>query len=282
MRSVIYLFLLLTFYSCNQADTQSKYSTSSLISKKSNSVLIVSWNIQDFGKTISETQMGDITSILKDADIIALQEVVAGYGGSQAVARLCDNLNRSGAKWDYTISDPTNSGRKKERYAFLWKTHIVKSNRKGNLVSELSNLVLREPFQQTFKVNEKEVTILNYHSRKHLDSPELEIPFITSYINLNKNKNIIWLGDFNLNSSHNVFKELMELGYKSSFKKTKTTLKRKCKMGNYFSHSIDHIFIPDSIELIDGGAIDFVQKCDNLKVKRLISDHLPVYSLINI
>jgi hypothetical protein len=46
---------------------------------------------------------------LRDYDIIAVQEVVAGYGGVQAVARLSDELNRTGTKWDYIISDPTSS-----------------------------------------------------------------------------------------------------------------------------------------------------------------------------
>ncbi|MBE5322017.1 hypothetical protein IM793_22875 [Pedobacter sp. MR2016-19] len=35
-------------------------------------------------------------------DLIAIQEVVAGYGG-QAVARLADELNRTGQKWDYSF-----------------------------------------------------------------------------------------------------------------------------------------------------------------------------------
>ncbi len=51
---------------------------------------------------------------------------MAGYGGAQAVARLADELNRKGTKWDYVISDPTSSSAyKTERYAFIWKTSKV-------------------------------------------------------------------------------------------------------------------------------------------------------------
>ena len=68
-----------------------------------------------------------IAETAKNYDIIAIQEVVAGYGGAQAVARLADELNRKGTKWDYTISDPTSSSAyKTERYAFIWKTSKVK------------------------------------------------------------------------------------------------------------------------------------------------------------
>jgi hypothetical protein len=37
--------------------------------------------------------------ILFEDYIIAIQEVVAGYGGAQAVAKLADELNRKGSKW---------------------------------------------------------------------------------------------------------------------------------------------------------------------------------------
>ncbi len=67
-----------------------------------------------------------MAELVRDADIVAIQEVVAGYGGAQAVARLVDNLNRKGAKWDYVISDPTNSPKYvTERYAFIWKTKNI-------------------------------------------------------------------------------------------------------------------------------------------------------------
>jgi hypothetical protein len=35
-----------------------------------------------------------IAKYIKDYDIIAIQRVVAGYGGAQAVARLTNELNR--------------------------------------------------------------------------------------------------------------------------------------------------------------------------------------------
>jgi len=63
-------------------------------------VWLLSWNIRDFGKTKSAETIMYVASIVKDYDIIALQEVVSGYGGSQAVARLADELNRSWGKME--------------------------------------------------------------------------------------------------------------------------------------------------------------------------------------
>jgi endonuclease/exonuclease/phosphatase family metal-dependent hydrolase len=44
----------------------------------------VSWNIQNFGKSKSEVEINFIANTLKNYDIIAIQEVVAGYGASSS------------------------------------------------------------------------------------------------------------------------------------------------------------------------------------------------------
>ena len=88
---------------------------------------IVSWNISHFGKTKDASEIKRIAQIVRDFDIIAIQEVVAiDPAGAKAVARLADELNRMGAKWDYRVSNPTNSSSgKTERYAFIWKSKKV-------------------------------------------------------------------------------------------------------------------------------------------------------------
>jgi endonuclease/exonuclease/phosphatase family metal-dependent hydrolase len=88
---------------------------------------LLSWNLQNFGKSKSKSEIAFIANTVKYFDIIAIQEVVAGYGGAQALAKLADELNRKGSKWDYVISDPTtNIAYKTERYAFIWKTANLK------------------------------------------------------------------------------------------------------------------------------------------------------------
>ena len=83
-------------------------------------ISLVSWNIRDFGKTKNSDELEKIAEIVGDTDILAIQEVVAGYGGAQAVAKLSDILNRKGSKWDYVISNPTKSSKYvTERYAFI-------------------------------------------------------------------------------------------------------------------------------------------------------------------
>ena len=62
-KNVLILFLLLTFSSFSQQ----------------NDFRLISWNIQDFGKTKSSKELNEIADIIREADIVAIQEVVAWY-----------------------------------------------------------------------------------------------------------------------------------------------------------------------------------------------------------
>ncbi|PPK94765.1 endonuclease/exonuclease/phosphatase family metal-dependent hydrolase [Nonlabens xylanidelens] len=245
-------------------------------------IALVSWNIRDFGKTKSAEEIEQIGAILKEYDVIALQEVVSGYGGSQAVARLADYLNRTGSKWDYSISNPTKSPKyKTEKYAFLWKTSKVKVIEKAKLITDLDECVYREPYQvklESKKGSKGSFTLLNYHSRKHSEQPEIEVSCINDYMMNHKNENIILAGDFNLTIDHNVFDKIKNDSYKACLNGNRTTLKRLCKDGNYLNHAIDNIiYNAAKNELMDCGTIDFVKECGQLESMRMLSDHLPVY-----
>jgi len=239
---------------------------------------LISWNIQDFGKTKSSETINNIANIVKGYDIVVIQEVVSGYGGAQAVAKLADELNRKGAKWDYVVSNPTKSPPyKTERYAFLWKPHKVKAIGRGRLVKELQSSVYREPFEMTFKKDDKVFKIWNYHSRKYNDHPEEETkPLIQSV--LNQEIPIVLVGDFNISETNAVFDELYARNYMAVLNNQKTTLKHKCKAGQYLYHSIDNIYFPKQhIILKESGKIDYIKECENLIAARKISDHLPVF-----
>ncbi|MDT0689965.1 hypothetical protein RM549_09235 [Salegentibacter sp. F188] len=101
-------------------------------------VKICSWNLQNLGKSKSDFEIEIMAQTIKNFDVVAIQEVVAGYGGPQAVARLVDELNRTGAKWNYQISEATESTPyATERYAFLWKTSNVQSVGRASLIKTM-------------------------------------------------------------------------------------------------------------------------------------------------
>lgn len=301
-KQFIFFLLLALLFSCNsiskhsnQLADQVNFSThKGLIEKlndqgdkssdleKSKSLKVASWNIRHLGRTKTSEDIHQIADILRDFDMVAIQEVVAkDPAGAQAVAKIADELNRMGAKWDYQVSDPTKSPSVyiSERYAFLWKTSKVSMVHRAYLDKELEDLCFREPFIATFKLKGKSTPfyVLNYHSRKYYDKPEEEIIHFIDYPERLASNRILIMGDFNLDEKHAVWKPLYRKGFKSALQNERTTLKVKCKDGNYRSHAIDNVYFTSGIQRIQAGNVDFVKTCEGLKRAREISDHLPIY-----
>ncbi|QXP71258.1 endonuclease/exonuclease/phosphatase family protein [Polaribacter sp. R2A056_3_33] len=248
-----------------------------------NSLRIVTWNIRDLGRTKNAEEIIEIAKILRNFDLVAIQEVAAkDPAGAQAVAKIVDELNRMGSKWDYQISNPTKSPSvyMSERYAILWKTSKVSILEKAYLDKDLEDKCFREPFIGKFKLKKGKTPfyVVNFHSRKHNDHPEEEIKFLKDYPKRLNTNNIFIVGDFNLNERHKVWDDLYGLGFKSAVKNKKTTLKMACKKDVYLNHSIDNIYYNSSeVQIINSNHLDFVKTCDNLKTARMLSDHLPVF-----
>jgi endonuclease/exonuclease/phosphatase family metal-dependent hydrolase len=289
------LLLIFVFISCN-SKTDKRYSeqTSSInqISQSfafnkpkpltSKNTTLASWNIQDLGRTKNPEELREIANILRNFDIVAIQEVVAkDPAGAQAVAKIADELNRMGAKWDYRISDPTKSPSVyiSERYAFLWKTSKVSLIHRAYLDEELQDICNREPYIAAFKLKGKSdpFYVINFHSRKHDDRPEEEIIHFLDYTSRLKSDRIIIAGDFNLDENHQVWKPFYRSGFKSALQNTPTTLKMKCKNDTYLNYAIDNIYFGPSIKFLQSGSVDFVGSCQELEWARRLSDHLPVF-----
>ena len=240
---------------------------------------LISWNLENFGQSKSNQTINYIANTIKDFDIIAIQEVVAGNGGAQAIARLADELNRTGAKWDYTISDPTSSSAyKTERYAFIWKTSKIKKIGKAWLEKKYHLEIDREPYYCTFQYKNKQFTIANFHAITKNRQPETEIKYFkflpTEYPSLN----LIFAGDFNCPQSHTVFIPLKNMGYKSIVVNQKTSLKKECKNGKCLASEFDNMYYNSSkFKLINSGVIPFYKDFNSLQEARVISDHIPIW-----
>ena len=242
-------------------------------------VKLLSWNIENLGKSKSDSTIMYIAETAKNYDIIAIQEVVAGYGGAQAVARLADELNRKGAKWDYTISDPTSSSAyKTERYAFIWKTSKVKKIGKAWLEQKYHLEIDREPYFCTFQYEDKQFTLVNFHAITKNRQPETEIKYFKFLPNEYPKLNLIFAGDFNCPQSHTVFNPLKKMGYESVFIGQKTSLKKECKNENCLASEFDNIFYSSAkIKVLDSGVLHFYTNFNSLKEARTISDHIPIW-----
>lgn len=241
-------------------------------------VKILSWNIENFGKSKSDSTLIYIANTIKNYDIVAIQEVVAGYGGAQAVAKLADELNRTGSKWDYTISVPTSSSAyKTERYAFLWKTTKVKKIGKAWLEKKYHLEIDREPYYCTFSYQNKEFTIANFHAITKSKQPETEIKYFKFLPSLYPELNLLFVGDFNCPQSHSVFNPLKKMGYVSAFIKQKTSLKKTCNNNDCLASEFDNIWYNSSkINCSNAKVIHFYESFETLNQAREISDHIPI------
>jgi deoxyribonuclease-1-like protein len=242
-------------------------------------VKLLSWNLENFGKSKSDKEISFIANTIKDYDIVTIQEVVAGNGGVQAVAKLVDELNRKGTKWDYRISEPTSSSAyKTERYVFLWKPSTVKLKGKPWLEQKYHLEIDREPYYATFEIKGKNITIASFHAITKSKQPETEIKYFKFLPEEYPTLNLIFAGDFNCPQTHSVFTPLKKVGYVPILKNQKTSLKTKSKGNNYLASEYDNIFYKtNSINYINSDVILFYKKFNSLHEARKVSDHLPVW-----
>ena len=248
---------------------------------KNNGVSILSWNLQELGKSKNEEERNFIVNILRHFDVVAIQEVVTSFYGAQAVVSLAEDLNRTGADWRYAVSEST-TGRGSERYAYLWKTSKVKLAEAPMLSKRLEADVDREPYLVKFETQDakkNDFILVNFHAVPENREPAYEIYQLKYIEEAFPNDNIIYMGDFNLSEKHEVFNVLYRRNYEPVFSNLKTTLKRKAVNGVYHSNAFDNIFFnTKEIGIKDAGAIDFVQDFRSLEEARQISDHLPVWA----
>ncbi|WP_333809255.1 endonuclease/exonuclease/phosphatase family protein [Flavobacterium sp.] len=263
------IFYLLLFLSCHILFSQVK---------------LLSWNVENLGSSKSDKDIAFIVKTIKDYDVVALQEIVAGDGGAQAVAKLAEELNRKGLKWDYTISDPTSSNAyKTERYAFLWKTNKVKKIGDAWLEKKYHLEIDREPYYCTFEYNGKQFTIANFHAITKSKQPETEIKYFKFLSAQYPTLNLLFVGDFNCPQSHTVFNPLKKMGYTCVFINQKTSLKKECDENECLASEFDNIWYNSSkISISNSKVIHFYESFETLKEAREISDHIPITAEITI
>lgn len=248
-------------------------------------VSVCSWNIMNFGKSKSDSELSFIAATLNKYDIIAIQEVVAGNGGAQAVARLVNILNNKGAQWDYAVSDPTTSDNpsSKERYAYVWKPSKVKKNGKCWLEQNFQKEIDREPYMSTFAYEGKPFTIVSFHAVPKKKNPESEIKYFKLLPALYAKLNLIFMGDFNCPQSNQVFIPLKKMGYATILSNQKTSLKQKCKGNDCLASEYDNMFFNSKRNsTLKAGIVPFHTAFTTLKEARTISDHLPIWSVFKI
>lgn len=243
-------------------------------------ISICSWNLKDFGKSKSVGELKIIANILKSFDVIAVQEVVAGPGGIQAIVKLVNQMNASGINsWAYAVSAITSgTSYKSERYAFIWSVDRVKKVDEPWLENKYALLIDREPYYGRFKKSNKIFTLVSFHALTKSKQPETEIKYFKFLPDLYPTDNLIFCGDFNLPQSHSVFNPLKKIGYAAALIAQKTSLRQKCINDDCLASEFDNFYFNTAkVNLKRTGIIHFYKAFENLKAARLISDHVPIF-----
>ncbi len=241
--------------------------------------VICSWNLKDFGIAKSAATLDYIAKTVTDCDILAIQEVVAGNGGVETVAKLAALLNKGNVYWAYVVSPPTSGNSyKTERYAFLWKSARVQLKEKPWLEKKYSLEIDREPYFATFSFGSKECTLVNFHAITKNMQPETEIKYFKFLPAEYPEKNLLFLGDFNCPETHTVFNPIKAMGYKAALIDQKTTLRKKCIQHDCLSSAFDNFFyMPGYVHVDTTWAFYFYKQFQTMEDAGKISDHLPVF-----
>lgn len=246
------------------------------IQPQQDTFVMLTWNIANFGKSKDDAEILFVAKTIKNADIVSIQEVSTGAAGAKAVAQLADELNRMGAKWDYTISDPT-TGNGSERYAFLWKTAKIKNKTRPWLEKDLDALIDREPYLGRFTFNGKDFLMVNFHAIPKSKKPATEIVELVVLQKKYATDRLFMMGDFNYPESGEAFETLKAAGLTSSFVGQKTSLKQVEKDGQSLANEYDNIFYEtNQAQMKDSKAILFFESFSDLKAAKLVSDHIPL------
>lgn len=243
-------------------------------------VRLVTWNLYNFGRSKDASEIAVMVQVLRDYDLVAVQEVSTGEAGVQAVARLDAELDRTGATWDYIVSDPT-SGDGSERYAYLWKPSRVQLVGQGWLDPSLAQPIDREPYLARFehRASGRQMLLASFHAVPQGKDPEREIVLLDQLHERYLDDHLLIMGDFNEGQDDEAFDDLKQAGYTPVLIGQKTSLRmRRRDDGDHLANEYDNIFY-ETIPLRAGaiGVIDFTDQFRTLKEARTISDHLPVF-----
>lgn len=260
---VVFIFLHFTFTSSAQ-----------------NEIKLLSWNLQNFGKSKKYEQLDFIADQMYTFDLIAVQEVLKNHG-EEAIFKLTKILNEKSKNsiWQAAISDSTTGNPfQSERYAFIWNSKRIQLIDSVWLDPHFEKSIEREPCFATFVFQKDTFTLVNFHAVPKSKQPEQEIKYFKNYPLLYPSLKLIFLGDFNVPAHNNVFNPLKKQGFSSALVGQKTTLKMKCIGDECLASEYDNFYYQSQyFQKIKAGIIPFYLSFPDMVAARKISDHVPIW-----
>jgi len=176
-------------------------------------IKIATWNIRDLSTSSrNDFELLQISYVLKDYDLIAIQEV----NNEDSLDKLKAWLGTIGHTFDYLFSPRSGTGSAGEHYAFLYRTDIIEPLDTGQLAD--GNFA-RPPYFASFRAGDFDFTIVSIHVCSGCGGlaeagRELEVARLGLIYNSLMNgpeKDVIVVGDFNLNPNNGSFINLVSV-----------------------------------------------------------------------
>jgi len=261
-----------------------------------NSLIVSSWNTKHLGR--DNFDYNSASELIRNYDIIALQEVNTTESGAKALNRLKLFLQqKTGELWCSALSlIPTDSIR--ERYAYLWKdSRLSWVNRSGKVVlrcptnhmtSKLvefnQSKIVREPSIATFivKGSRYKFKLASVHLVPTKKKPQKEVPYLFAAFNPSKVP-IIVAGDFNLSADHKAFDSIKKQGWINALSgRQRTSLRSKTRTlyqpyDNFWIWDRNYYATRCSRKIGVKDLYTFFPKLPTKSVYNQISDHSPIF-----
>jgi endonuclease/exonuclease/phosphatase family metal-dependent hydrolase len=177
-------------------------------------IKIATWNIRDLStNSRSDFELLQISYILQNYDFIAIQEV----NDQEVILRLVYWLKVLDNSYGSLVSPPSGTGSEREQYTFLYRKKSIKRLGSSKLAE---GDFARPPFIASFKAGNFDFTVISIHvcfgcNGLGEEGRRLEIQRLTSlYSNLRsgQEKDILQMGDFNLEPNDDAFVNLQTIG----------------------------------------------------------------------
>lgn len=205
----------------------------------SKTLVVLSWNVKHLGRKSFNTRLA--APLMKDADVVTLQEVNTSDSGKKALEELAAELTKiTGERICMALSEKPSDGT--ERYAYLWKdtrVAFVKSN--GDIIDRCPSTaltvrlgvrnaakILREPSFGVlyFRPEARAFLLASIHLRPSGKKPQAEVGPLFDTLGPVLIPTIV-AGDYNLDSKHPAFKAARDQRFKPAMEGVKTSLKMK-------------------------------------------------------
>ena len=260
--------------------------TQGLPMRSPETILVVSFNIQTFGKKKMEDPwvLERIVAVIRQFDVVAIQEVRAE--DQTTIPRFVQAINAQGAKYDYLIGPRLGRSVSKEQYAYIYDTaSVVSSTDAMYTIEDKANLLHRPPLVARFvtrvppNVRPFTFTLVDIHTDP--DEVKTELPVMHTvlkgirefeYVSARED-DVILMGD--LNAGPQQFGTLAQIpGIYWIIDGEPTNTIRKSTWDNMiFDRGLTNEFTGRS------GVLDL---CDMFRIKTddalRISDHLPIWA----